>query len=173
VEAYLSQVEMAQTKWKPRPSFDYGEQWVDVFAKTALRELHRFLTGAQRYHRRIVLYRRFTREPRNEVRRLMAAFPYSFEPSQLDLRTKNNPAVGDPSAWASKEVSEKNASDRGVQFEKFVSDFGHLTPADTLLKLHNAIGQWSDDPYAEDGFIWDELERLIRMELVRNGMSIY
>jgi hypothetical protein len=173
VEAYLSQVKMAQTVWDDQSGFDYSEKWVDVFAKGSLRQLRRVQIEAERYHRRVILYRRFVREAREETRRLMAAFPYPFEASQLDnMMEINGPRAGDPSAWTSKEVSEKATPDRSTQVQKFASDFGHLASAGSLLKLHEAIHAWSDDPDANDDFIWEELERLIRFELVRNGMGV-
>jgi hypothetical protein len=164
---------MAKTEWLLKPDLDYGERWVEAFTRGALRQMHHFLIGAQRYHRRVILYRRFISEPRGEGRRLMTAFPYFFETSQLDLMALSNRPIGDPTAWTSKEVSTKAAGNRDAQVQKFAVDFRHLRLAGSLLKLHYAIDRWNDDPDADDDIIWDEMERLVRMELVHNGLPIY
>jgi hypothetical protein len=173
VEAYLSQVEAAQTKWNPRPDFNYAESWVEVFAKVALRTLHAFLIGAQRYHKRVILYRRFINQTREETRRVMAAFPYFLEPSQLDLISARGPGVGDPSAWKSNEITGDSVVKRMPQVQKFSSDFSGNKLARSLVKLDLAIAEWAETPDADDDEIWNELERIVRAEFVQNNMSVY
>jgi hypothetical protein len=172
IETFLSQVEMAQTKWKPKPDFDYGERWVKMYVRLTLRSLHRFVLEARRYHRRVILYPRFANKPRDETRRLMAAFPYVFEPTQLDLTTRRSQG-GDPSAWASTTISLDKASERRDEVAKFIADFGHMSFGRSLITLHNAVQRWSANQKLSDQDIWDELERMIRLERVNNQLAIY
>jgi hypothetical protein len=172
IETFLSQVEMAQTKWKPKPDFNYGERWVKMYVRLTLRGLHQFVLEARRYHRRVILYPRFANKPRDETRRLMAAFPYGFEPSQLELTTRRSQG-GDPDAWASTAVSSAKASGRREEVAKFIADFGHMSFGRSLITLHNAVQRWSANPRMSDEEIWDEFERMLRLERVNNRMAIY
>jgi hypothetical protein len=172
VEAYLSQVEAAETLWKEKPDFQYGERWIEIFAKMSLKYLHRFLIEADRYHKRVILYKRFISSSRDETRRLMAAFPYSYEPQQSEL-TQRKGMPGDPKAWQSESVSEEVGSKRTSDVKKFASDFWTNTAAQSLLRLDQAINDWSYRTNVDDDMIWADLERIVRMELLRNNMSIY
>ncbi len=172
VEAYLSQVDAAKNLYKSNPDFDYGEQWIDMFVESSLRGLHQFLIQAERYHHRVVLYRRFVGDPRNETRRLLAAFPHYFEPSQIELGP-TKVLAGDPGAWKSEKIAPEATTKRAGDVEKFASDFAHHKGARSLIALDHAIKEWSENTEIDDDQIWAESERLIRMELVRNGLRFF
>jgi hypothetical protein len=173
IESFLSQIEMTQTTWLEKRDFPYDPRSVWVYVRRNFIGMHRVLTQAQRYHRRVILYRRFVANPQLETRRVMAAFPYYFEPAQLELSVGTRNRGGDPSAWKATEVSGKVVVDRSAAVAKFATDFRQTKPGASLLKLHHAMNQWAGDPSAQDDFIWDELERLVRTELVRNEMYPY
>jgi hypothetical protein len=172
IEAYLSQVEASNELWDQTSKADHsGRRFLISFINGSLVGLYRFIRGAARYHRRVVMYNQFIRNPQGETRRLMAAFPYLFETSQLDLQ-KPQSAPGDPTALRATQISHQNSSKRKAGVEAFAANFKEVGAADALLRLHGVYTEWAQQVTIDDDLAWDETERLLRLEFSRLGVSI-
>lgn len=102
-EAYLSQVEAANTLWKIKHSINSDNDFFVQFAMSNLNAMQHIARRGRAQHYRFVSYRRFCQNLLCETARLMGVFPFRFEPKQVRLEQSANQG-GDPKVYKTDKV---------------------------------------------------------------------
>lgn len=138
LEAFLSQTEATRTFWAKPTNFGEREASLRSFWKTFCRSMDCYLTFAMRFHRRFIVYDRFTMSPAEEIGRAMTLFGYPFEPSQMDVSTAKPDFGGDPKARrASPGIVSSDERSEGVA--RISEKFAGLPEFAAMKSMHEYI----------------------------------
>ncbi|HEY1614809.1 MAG TPA: hypothetical protein VGF97_14070 [Rhizomicrobium sp.] len=134
LEAFLSQVDAAQSLWTRKSAFSRDRASLKAFWNVFVASIGIHLEHALRFHRRIAFYDAFALSPRSEIARLMGLFGYPIEPDQLRL-SEDAEFGGDPGAGAATD-NFLPRTDRSSAIESMAREFGSLAEFGKMWRLH-------------------------------------
>lgn len=154
IESFYSQIEASQDYWKggsPALKTERGLQnfWNKMEGSFSLvhKEIYRFPF-------RIAFFHHFLNNPRYELSRLMAFFPFDLEETQFDIKNALKKIIdrggstteglamsyGDPKTWdAKKSVSPSSVTDRSEKIGEFKTLFSKHPAGRQMLQVHDYI----------------------------------
>jgi hypothetical protein len=159
IEAFLSQVEAAQTLWKDKSGLAATTQQAATYWSRMRSALHVGARTALGVTHRVVTYDALLADPRAEMQRLMSSIGYDAEEAQITLEGEKKITGGDPKAYTpGRGVSPDSRTDRSSEVAAFRSEMEKDATLASMLSFDNYIqklrpGSPSDTEILTDIFL--------------------